>query len=144
MISLRKKRKPPSIPLSAMGDIAFLLLIFYMATTMVTDQKPRDIAVPEIESKTLSSPYPIIIYLDRELASRGMAFFFNKEIPIKELPSVLQERAGLAPSGSARFYLNIEKNLEYRYMHQIIQTLKEAGVRKVIITTRPPDGTGKK
>ncbi len=134
-MNIRRKRKAQSIPLSAMGDIAFLLLVFYMATTMVTDQKPRDLPLPEVTAGVQSSPYPLIIYLDRELADKNAAFFFNKEIPVSQLASAVQLRAADAPA-RLRVYLNIQKNLPYRYMNQVIESLKDAGIRNLIITTR--------
>lgn len=137
---LRKKRKAPPIPLSAMGDIAFLLLIFYMATTMVTDQKPRAVDIPEVDGSGMNSPYPLIIYVDREMANRGQAYFFNKAIPLANLSNEIRERAAFAPA-AVRVYLNIEKDLPYRNMNEIVDVLKEAGIRNLVITTRP-EGSG--
>lgn len=131
------RRKTLALPLSSMGDIAFLLLIFYMATTMVTDQKPRDILIPEQDSQSQNSPYPIVIYLDRELAIQNKVFIFNQTIPIENLSTALQERAVNAPTGGSRFFINIEKDLPYKYLHKIIKSLKQAGVSNLIITTRP-------
>ncbi len=133
---LRKKRKAPPIPLSAMGDIAFLLLIFYMATTMVTDQKPRAVDIPEVDGSGMNSPYPLIIYIDREMAEQGRAYFFNKAIPLATLAGEIRERAAFAPA-AVRVYLNIEKDLPYRNMNEIVDVLKEAGIRNLVITTRP-------
>lgn len=135
-MKLKKKRKAPPIPVSAMGDIAFLLLIFYMATTMVTDQKPRAVEIPEVEGRGMNSPYPLIIYLDRELAESSQAYFFNKPVAIAELAAQIQERAAFAPA-AVRVYLNIEKDLPYRHMNAVIQSLKDAGIRNLVVTTRP-------
>ena len=137
-MKLKKKRKSSPIPVSAMGDIAFLLLIFYMATTMVTDQKPRAVEIPELEGRGMNSPYPLIIYLDREMAEASQAYFFNKPVPIAELAPQIQERAAFAPA-AVRVYLNIEKDLPYRHMNDVIQSLKEAGIRNLVVTTRPTD-----
>lgn len=135
-MQLKKKRKAPPIPIAAMGDIAFLLLIFYMATTMVTDQKPRAVEIPELEGRGMNSPYPLIIYVDREMADSNRAYFFNKAIPISDLAQQVKERAAFAPA-AVRVYLNIERDLPYRNMNAIIESLKEAGVRNLVITTRP-------
>ncbi len=140
MRQLKKKRKAPPIPIAAMGDIAFLLLIFYMATTMVTDQKPRNVEIPELAGRGMNSPYPLIIYLDREMADSNRAYFFNKAVPLPELARQVQERAAFAPA-AVRVYLNIERDLPYRNMNAIIESLKEAGVRNLVITTRP-EGAG--
>ncbi|MCR9144402.1 MAG: biopolymer transporter ExbD [bacterium] len=139
-MQLKKKRKAPPIPIAAMGDIAFLLLIFYMATTMVTDQKPRTVEVPELAGRGMNSPYPLIIYLDREMADSNSAYFFNKAIPIPELAQQIKERAAFAPA-AVRVYLNIERDLPYRNMNAVVESLKDAGVRNLVITTRP-EGAG--
>ncbi|MDH5655028.1 MAG: biopolymer transporter ExbD [Spirochaetia bacterium] len=141
MISLRKKRKAMSIPMSSMGDIAFLLMIFYMATTLVTDQKPLELILPEVESETMSSPYPLIIYLDHERAQKRQVYFFNQNIPYEKLSGVILDRATDAPA-AVRVYLNIEKNIPYSHMQEIINSLKEAGIANLIITTTPPKSQG--
>lgn len=135
---LRKHRKPTMIPMSSMGDIAFLLLVFYMATTLITDQKPRDIELPEVEGYGMNSPHPLIVYLDRELAIHENAFFFNQVVHYSELPGLVKHRAQTA-AGPVRVYLNVERDLPYRHTHRVLDMLKKAGVRSLVITTRPPE-----
>jgi len=138
MISLRKKRKPIAIPMSSMGDIAFLLMIFYMATTLVTDQKPLELILPKVESESMSSPYPLIIYLDKKHSENRSVYFFNQDIPYSQLGEVILDRASEAPS-AVRVYLNIEKDIPYEHMQEVINALKDAGIANLIITTQPPE-----
>ncbi|MCS7204932.1 MAG: biopolymer transporter ExbD [Leptospiraceae bacterium] len=135
-MKLRKRRNFESIPLSAMGDIAFLLLIFYISTTMLSDQKPREIALPELTAEAQTTPYPIIIYLDMELAKENRVYFFNQEIPLVVLEQELKRKIQEAPD-SYRVYLNIQKDLPFKYMYQILQKMKEIGIKNLIITTKP-------
>jgi len=137
MISIRKKRKAEGIPMASMGDIAFLLMIFYMATTLVTDQKPIEILLPEVESQNMSSPYPLIIYLDKSHAMKRNVYFFNKNVPYTSLGGMVFEKASEAPA-AVRVYLNIESNVPYEHMQEVINSLKEAGISNLVITTRPP------
>lgn len=137
-MKLRKKRKSEMIPMSAMGDIAFLLLVFYMATTMVTDQKPLEMDLPEITASAETSPYPLIIYVDSKLASKNQAFFFSQTYPLKGLGQEVQAKASAAPA-AVRVYLNIEKDVPYLIMNRVIDELKEAGIQNLIITTRPDE-----
>lgn len=135
-MKIRKKRKLDSIPVAAMGDIAFLLLIFYISTTMLTDQKPRDINLPEITTEVQTSPYPLIIYLDNEIANQNKVYFFNQEIPMENLNQALKNKIYELPT-SFRVYLNIDKNVPFKFMYKVIQELKEAGIKNLIISTKP-------
>ena len=119
-----------------MGDIAFLLLVFYMATTMVTDQKPREMELPEVTTEVKSSPYPLILYIDREMAEQNRVYFYNQAVAFEDLPGIVKARAASAPA-AVRVYLNIERDLPYRHMQAAMDALKQAGVRRMIITTRP-------
>ncbi len=141
-MQLRRKRKTEGIPVAAMGDIAFLLLVFYMATTMVTDQKPRDMPLPEAQAGAQSSPYPLILYLDRSMAQQRTVYFFNQAIPIGAISEKVKERATMAPA-SVRVYVNIEKDLPYRYLNEVVTALKNAGIRRLVITTRAPQESKK-
>lgn len=139
MIRLKKTRKPGSIPLASMGDIAFLLMIFYMATTLVTDQKPLELSLPEVESENKSSPYPLIIYMDGKLSKSNHVYFFNQSLTFRELREAITVKAAEAPA-AVRVYLNIQKDVPYEKMDSVIKELKEAGIRNLIITTIPPAG----
>jgi len=134
MLRLRKKRKGESIPVATMGDIAFLLMIFYMATTLITDQKPWDVPLPEVTGNPAPSPYPLVIYLDRSLASTESVYFFNRTIALESLPDEVKLKAAEAPA-AVRVYLNIEKDLPFHYMNSVIDALKKAGIRNLVITT---------
>jgi len=137
-MKLRKKRKLESIPVAAMGDIAFLLLIFYISTTMLTDQKPMEVDLPEITTEVQSSPYPLIVYMNQNLANQNKVYFFNQEIPVEKLSDTLTKKIYELPS-SFRVYLNIDQSVSFKYMYKILQELKEAGIKNVIISTKPKE-----
>jgi biopolymer transport protein ExbD len=137
-MKLRKKRKLESIPVAAMGDIAFLLLIFYISTTMLTDQKPMDVELPEITTEVQSSPYPLIVYMNQNLANQNKVYFFNQEIPVENLSDALTKKIYELPS-SFRVYLNIDQSVSFKHMYKILQELKEAGIKNVIISTKPKE-----
>ncbi len=136
-MNIRKKRKSEGVPVAAMGDIAFLLMIFYMSTTLVTDQRPLEIPIPEVEGKSMTSPYPLIIYLDKQHAAANNVYFFAKAMPVSSLAGAIQEKAMNAPA-AVRVYLNIEKDIPYAHMDAVIEELKKAGIKNLVITTRPP------
>jgi biopolymer transport protein ExbD len=111
-----------------------------MSTTMLTDQKPLDLPLPAVEGQSQVSPYPLIIYMNRELAGREQVYFYNERHPISDLSTLVQARAAESPA-AVRVYVNMEKDLPYRYLNAVIQELKEAGIRSMIITTQASDET---
>jgi len=121
-----------------MGDIAFLLLIFYISTTMLTDQKPMDVELPEITTEVQSSPYLLIVYMNQNLANQNKVYFFNQEIPVENLSDALTKKIYELPS-SFRVYLNIDQSVSFKHMYKILQELKEAGIKNVIISTKPKE-----
>ena len=44
--SRRKKRKPIPVPIASMGDIAFLLIIFFLVCSEVAKEKNLDVTLP--------------------------------------------------------------------------------------------------
>jgi biopolymer transport protein ExbD len=133
-MKLRKRRATTDIPLASMGDIAFLLMIFYMATTLVTDQKPWEVPLPEVTGRAAPSPYPLVIYLDKDLAEQRSVYFFNEIVPIGGLAEKVRFKGAGAPD-AVRLYLNIQRDLPFRYMNEVINALKRAGIRNLVITT---------
>jgi biopolymer transport protein ExbD len=48
-VRMRKKRKPVPVPVASMGDIAFLLIIFFMVCSEVAKEKDLPMTLPKSE-----------------------------------------------------------------------------------------------
>ncbi len=64
-MELRQKRKiAPSIPTASMGDIAFLIIIFFMTTTVFTREKGIKMLLPEkTQQETKVKPENVVSIL---------------------------------------------------------------------------------
>ena len=51
MVMKQKQQRPPKIPTASMGDIAFLIIIFFMVTTVFTRDKGLKMLLPEKTEK---------------------------------------------------------------------------------------------
>jgi biopolymer transport protein ExbD len=61
MSLMRRKKKPSSeIPTASMADIAFLLLIFFLVTTVFDEEKGLEIVLPEQDSEVQVSQKNVI------------------------------------------------------------------------------------
>ena len=114
-----------AIPVVSMTDIAFLLLIFFMVTTMVSPTKKDLIVIPKIEKPDkVKLKKTTDIFIDKT----GKYFFLNKEISLEKLKIELGE---IATKDSIIFIYG-DENTEYSHINQIIETLKELSLRNCV------------
>ncbi|MFW5698494.1 MAG: ExbD/TolR family protein [Planctomycetota bacterium] len=63
----RSRRAATTVPLASMGDIAFLLITFFIITSSFVKNKGVELTEPESEDiELIESPPPIVVALDRE------------------------------------------------------------------------------
>ena len=99
---MKKKRKaPPEISAGSMADIAFLLLIFFLVATQISQDKGVRVVLPEYYDG------PIGKAVDKNVLNIKI----NKydEIMIEGEPSKLEDLKTLIPN----FVLNPDKRLDY-------------------------------
>lgn len=67
MKARRTKKRPPQIPLSAMSDIAMLLLIFFIVTTSFLVQRRMEVELPSITPEEVDQKDTLItVYVKDE------------------------------------------------------------------------------
>jgi biopolymer transport protein ExbD len=88
-----KRRVGIRIDMTPMVDIAFLLLIFYMVTTIFSAPQSMEIVLPPKEAKDVILDYAESNILQLLVDSEGNIFWFNKtkENPM-ELPEYLPKK----------------------------------------------------
>lgn len=92
MLVHRKKRPRYQIqvPLTALIDIVFLLLIYFLLTTNFMVDEGIKIKLPQAKASAPQTEQEITIYVDRE----GKAFLENQEVPLGNLFERLKEMIG--------------------------------------------------
>ena len=84
----QKKRSSPTIKLTALIDIVFLLLIFFLLASNFVTQQGISIIVPEVESKDEKISTELVINID----SSGMLYFGNNLVDLDQLFKLLQSQ----------------------------------------------------
>ncbi|MBW3552039.1 MAG: biopolymer transporter ExbD [Gemmatimonadetes bacterium] len=133
MAMLKKKsRASGEIPTSSMADIAFLLLIFFLVTTIFDEEKGLSIVLPEQGEEAEVSANNILHLV---ITPQGVV-----EVKRGESPQI--QRASPSEIGAIwRFEVGQNENLiaavktapgaPYRYMIDVLDQLQAAGASRV-------------
>lgn len=127
-----------SIPTSSMSDIAFLLLIFFIVTTVFVEHRPE--FPPELPSATST---------DALRNKRNIANLWISPDGIIQIDSALVNLEQVAPTLHRKLLLNpklvvlikSDENTRYGTVSQVIEELRRAQALRIAFAAKP-DGAG--
>lgn len=138
-MNLRKRgnRVLPEIPTSSMADIAFLLIVFFLVTTTMNQDKGLSLHLPPI-AETLEVRQKNIcnVWINDE---DRIAFFEDSElteIAFSDLRADIQLR--LAANEKLIISLKAQRQASYRMFVDVLDELKLAGATRISIAE--PEG----
>ena len=122
-MKLSRKKYEANVPSMAMGDIAFLLLIFFVILARVQDDshiqwEPARIA--ELD-QAKNSKASVAIDADNKTYLNG------REIGVANLAASLSEILGDAAAGHRMVLLKVHKDATATYFEPVIEAISEAG-----------------
>ncbi|EMN50876.1 transport energizing protein, ExbD/TolR family [Leptospira interrogans str. L1207] len=135
-MSLKKKKNPPSIPVSSMADIAFLLLVFFMVTSVLDTDPDLPIALPDIPGGEQLNKKIANLYLGADKA----VYFNQVRMPLNE--AINHVRAKLTTTPDLKVLIHADKNLPYAELDNTFELLKETGAFKISLVTKTTQGGG--
>jgi len=130
----RKSGASSEIPSSSMADIAFLLLIFFMVTTVFPNDKPRQINwVKAQAAEKISEKQKDILNIWME--KDGTVYINDQEWPMDEVHQVV---APLYASTNRALVISIrgDRDVPYHYMDALQKQLVAAGVVRVVFAAQ--------
>jgi biopolymer transport protein ExbD len=130
----RKNKASSDIPSSSLADIAFLLLIFFMVTTVFQTDRDRPIEWPEAEAaeKIDEKQKNILnIWMQRD----GTVFMNDQPFALED---VSQYVAPLYAASERALVISIrgDREVPYRYIDVLQKELVEAGVVRVLFAAQ--------
>ena len=132
MIKKRESRVSPEIPTASMADIAFLLIVFFLVTTTMNQDKGLSLHLPPVgETKEVQSKNILNVWIN---ARDQLAFFENDQltpIPTGQLQS--QIKARMAENDKLIISVKTERGATYRTFVDVLDELKMAGATKISI-----------
>tara|TARA_B100000809_G_C14990056_1_gene477675 strand:+ start:267 stop:677 length:411 start_codon:yes stop_codon:yes gene_type:complete len=122
-MKLARKKLTASVPSFAMGDIAFLLLIFFVILARVQDDShvQWDPAIlPDI--KMIGAPLASVA-----IDSGYKTYLNGEEISNDQLTPRLNAILGETPAGERNIFFKVHREAQAKHFEPVIQSIGEAG-----------------
>jgi biopolymer transport protein ExbD len=134
-MKIPRRKLSASIPSSAMGDIGFLLLIFFVILARAQDDshvrwQPAELPKVEMVASPLAS-----VTIDTGFNT----YLDGREIAVEELAPALRVILGETPAGQRHVFLKVHKEARATHFEPVIEAISEAGGDLVhILEPEPP------
>ncbi len=129
----RKSKVSDEIPTASMADIAFLLLIFFLTTTVFEEEKGLPIVLPEATAAEVEvSQSNIIHFLVREdgaVAIRRGESQAEQVVAYSEIEGIMRQEIANNPSIIAA--VKTAPNSPYRHMINVLDELQSAAAQRI-------------
>lgn len=134
MALLNKKSKvSDKIPTSSMADIAFLLLIFFLVTTVFEDEKGLPIVLPEREAEQVEVSQKNIIHFliqeDGSVRVRRGESTAEQIVAAGEIEAIMRQEIGQNPEIIAA--VKTAPDAPYRFMVSVLDELQQAASQRI-------------
>ena len=129
----RKSQANSQVPDSSMADIAFLLLIFFMVTTVFQKDRRVDIVWPEAEA-TQKIDEKLKNILNIWVQRDGALFINDRPYEMGEVSAVINPLY-IASDRALVISIRADREVQYSTMDQLQKQLVAAGVVRVVFAT---------
>ncbi len=119
----------PEITMAPLIDVVFLLLIFFMVTTVFPEN--RGLVIEKPESK-ISEPLALkkITFF---VSDKGEIEFQQRKISVQDIERLVREQLAAAPDTAV--LLQVDKNATTQVFIRVLDAVKAGGVKQVGIAT---------
>ncbi|MEE9208598.1 MAG: biopolymer transporter ExbD [Gemmatimonadota bacterium] len=129
----RKSKASSEIPSSSMADIAFLLLIFFMVTTVFRKEKKRDIDWVEAEAtQKIDEKRKNVLHI--WVTEDGTIYINDQIVPEGDVAALI--RPIYAENRELVVAVRGDDDVPYRLINGITEQLQAAGAVRVTFATR--------
>lgn len=128
----RKERVSDEIPTASLADIAFLLLIFFLTTTVFNEEKGLPIVLPERQQEQEVSPKNLIFFLvqpDGRVEVRRGESEQVQVISHRQVEGILRQE--LAANDKLIAAIKTHPDAAYRHMINVLDEVKLAGAERI-------------
>ena len=132
MAIIRRQKPILVLPLSSMGDIAFLLIIFFMLASNFMKTANVDMEEPSSSDLEQQEAAKQSVTMDRN----GDIWFQGQKVGANEVAALL--KPFVEADKSLAVHVAIHNSLSHKEFNPLIQAVSESGA-KLILTGQPDD-----
>jgi len=134
-MKIKRKQFTASIPSFAMGDIGFLLLIFFVILARAQDDSHVQWDPAQVKDIEMMAAPKVSVAID----TQRKIFLNGKEISHEQLSSRLSAILGDTPAGQRNVFLKVHKEVPATAFEPVIEAIGEAGGDLIHILEPEPD-----
>jgi biopolymer transport protein ExbD len=122
----RPKNSRPWIPVSSTGDIAFLVIIFFMTTSVFSRDKGLKLQLPADTVRIRDTNLVTV-----RVGADGMVLIGDREEPVavSEVRAIIAEKLGINPN--LCIALKVSRQASYSAMIEVLDELRMAGAERL-------------
>jgi biopolymer transport protein ExbD len=128
----RRERVSDEIPTASMADIAFLLLVFFLTTTVFNEEKGLPIVLPEqAEEQEVSAKNLLFLLVQPDgsvVVKRGESEQ-EQVVHHRQVQGILRQEMASNPNLIAA--IKTDPNASYRHMINVLDEVKLAGAERI-------------
>ena len=136
----RAKRVAAIIPTASMADIAFLLIIFFMVTTVHEVDRTRvDLPSSSSRADTENKACYVVVNKDRQQNTIVYKFSNGEEMSrvVPDLNMMFLEASAVASRDRRRqFVIKADGDIRYQLIDEVMDQLRRAGVEKLLLLSQ--------
>ena len=122
-MKIKRKSLKADIPATAMGDIAFNLLIFFVILAKSQDDSHLEWAPAQATNLTNSGQSMVSIVIDRD----NKLYLNGRELGVSDLANRVEKQLGQRPAGERIVMLKIHKETLAQRFEPVIEAISQAG-----------------
>lgn len=132
----RRPRPTIQAPLTALIDIVFMLLIYFLLTTNFMADESIKVQLPQADASSPEMHKELVVVVD----DQGHTWIDQKRVPEKQLFSHL--KSTLAQHKRKEVIIKADRNLVLNKAVRVMDMAKAAGAEKISLATEKQGGSG--
>ncbi|MDZ7316128.1 MAG: biopolymer transporter ExbD [candidate division KSB1 bacterium] len=122
-----RKRRRPTLNITSLIDVMFILLIFFMVSSSFIEQPGMKLELPTIQSNEVERVENLVIYLSRDQE----IFLGEKRVPLENLADEITVR--IPNIREKTLILKADQQVPHGLVVKVMDTARRCGLTKIVI-----------